>query len=516
MASWLSKLTRREDTQAAAAEEVARRRRSRWRPFAVARAWKAAKTDRLTADWLSGGGDINQELKSQLPIIRLRARELEQNSNLARSFFSLNETHIVGPNGFVTQVMGKKRDGKLDSVGNALAEREYRQWARRGVCEITGKLSLQGCDRVSVRTTARDGESLIRLHDVQPTRRNPWGFVIELLDPARLDHMLNVDLKNGNRIRLGVELNAAGRPVAYWLKKGERVGWVHIRDEHERVPAEDIIHWFEADRPEQLRGVSWLASAMLDIHQLSQYIETAIVAARYGASKMGWVVDKEGNGHAMDEADEVDSNGDLIEEIEAGTIGHLSGDKTFVGFDPKYPHENFEPFTKTLKRDMAMGTGVSYHGLTGDLTDVNFSSIRSGTLEERERWKVKQDSYISAVKERIYLRWLENAVFHGRLGGVVSQEELIDRFSEHRHQGRRWSWVDPLKDIQAVIAAINAGLTSPQRVASEMGLDVEEVLEQIAEFQAMVEQKKVSFPVLASEKTAPAKQEDEDNGNTQD
>lgn len=511
--SWLSIFKREENTQAVAATPY----RRRLRPFGLARAWKAAKKDRLTADWLSVGGDINQELKSQLATIRMRARELEQNSDLARSFFSLNETHIVGPDGFTLQVQGKKSNGKPDDEGNRRVEREYRRWSRRGVCEITGKYSEQSADRVNVRTTARDGECLVRMHDVRPTHRNPWGFVIELLDPARLDHMLNVDLKDGNRVRLGVELNRAGRPVAYWLKTGERSGWVYQRDKHERVPAEDIIHWFEPDRPEQLRGVSWMASGMLDIHQLDQYREAAIVAARSGASKMGWVINKGGNGHAMDLADEVDDNGDLIEEMEPGLIGHLNGDYSFTGFDPKYPHENYEPFTKATKRDLAMGLGVSYHGLTGDLTDVNFSSIRSGTLEERERWKVKQDGYASTVKERIYLRWLINAVFHGRLGGNVSQEEMISRYSEHRWQGRRWSWVDPKKDIETVILAINAGLTSPQRVAAEMGMDVDEVLNQIAEFQAMVETKKISFPVISVSKAEPGSQTKGDaNGNTQD
>ncbi len=483
----------------------------------MVRAWKAAKQDRLTADWLSAGGDINQELKSQLSIIRKRARELEQNSNLARSFLSLNETHIVGPDGFVLQVQGKKRGGDVDTEGNRTVEREFRLWSRRGVCEITGRYALDGAERVSVRTAARDGECLIRLHDVQPTRRNPWGFVIELLDPARLDHQLNEDLKNGNRIRLGVEMNQSGRPVAYWLKKGERRGWVYLRDEHERVDADDIIHWFDGDRPEQIRGVSWLASAILDIHQLDQYQEAAIVAARSGASKMGWIINKDVNHHAMDDADDVDDNGDLIEEMEPGLIGHLTGDADFVGFDPRYPHEAYDPFTKTTKRDMAMGLGVSYHGLTGDLTDVNFSSIRAGTLEERECWKVKQNSFSATVLERIYLRWLENAVFNDRLGRNVSQEELVARFSEHRWQGRRWTWVDPLKDIQATIMAINAGLTSPQRVAAEMGLDVEEVLKQIADFQVMVKNEKVSFPVLPQpKKTAPAKQEENSDGATHD
>ena len=89
--------------------------RGRWRGLNMSRLFKAAKQDRLTADWLSFGGDINQELKSQLSTLRVRARELEQNSNIARRFLSLCETHIVGPEGFTLQVQGKTGSGDLDT-----------------------------------------------------------------------------------------------------------------------------------------------------------------------------------------------------------------------------------------------------------------------------------------------------------------------------------------------------------------------------------------------------------------
>ncbi|MDZ7804324.1 MAG: phage portal protein [Thiohalophilus sp.] len=157
----------------------------------------------------------------------------------------------------------------------------------------------------------------MRMHDVQPTRRNPWGFVIELLDPARLDHLLNKDLRNGNRIRLGIELNHAGRPVAYWLLKGERKGWVSLRDTHERVPAEDIIHWFDPERPEQLRAGTWMASGLLTIHQLEAYQEAAITAARAGASKMGFYTQQETGMGAQAMATDEGDDDQLYEEIRA-------------------------------------------------------------------------------------------------------------------------------------------------------------------------------------------------------
>jgi len=478
----------------------------------VKRAFKAANRDRLTADWLSAGGDINQELKTQLHILRARARSQEQNSNLARRFLRLNEIHIVGPDGFNLQVKGKQKNGKLDSKGNKQTESEFKKWAKRGVCEISGRHSFKEIERISIRTAARDGECLIRMHDVKPSRRNPWGFVVELLDPARLDHRLNEDLKNGNRVRLGVELNQANRPVAYWLKRGKRDGLINHDEKHERVPAENLIHWFNSERPEQLRAATWMCSAMLTMNHIEEYQEAAIVAARAGASKMGFYTSPDGNAHAV--ADNQEGEGDdtdLIEEFDPGTIGMLPEGYGFTGFDPKYPHEAYGSFLKVNQHDIAMGLDVSYHSLTGDLESVSFSSIRSGSLEERESWKVKQDSFAAGVLEVIFMRWLNMAVLNGRVGDNLPQDIALERFSEHHWKGRRWAWVDPLKDIQATVMAINAGLTSPQRAADTLGVDIDELLDEIAEFQQMLEDKKITLPIVPKATTNAKKNEEDES-----
>ena len=72
-------------------------------------------------------------------------------------------------------------------------------------------------------------------------------------------------------------------------------------------------------------------------------------------------------------ATDVDADGELIDEAVAGHFSELPAGTDFVGFNPDYPHANFEPFMRGHLRSIAMGLGVSYHGLTGDLSQVNFS-----------------------------------------------------------------------------------------------------------------------------------------------
>lgn len=468
--------------------------RGPWR--VLRRAFEGARTDRTTADWLSTGRDINEELRTQLEKLRNRSRELEQNGDHARRFLAQVQIHVVGSAGFNLQVKGTLRNGKLDKRNNKIIEKAFWTWAKRGCCDVTGRYALADIERLAIRTCARDGEHLIRLHDLQPTARNPFGFALEILDPARLDTNLNDDPRDGNRIRMGIEYDRAGAPVAYYLLRrtdGSRHG-----NTYDRVPAENIIHDFMSDRPEQLRGIPWMASAMVRMHQLGEYEDSALVAAREGANKMGFFSTPGGTLKAL--SDDTDANGELISESSAGHFSNMPPGYQFTPYNPDYPHQNFESFMRGHLRSIAMGLGVSYHGLTGDLSQVNFSSSRTGTLEERESWMVMQDWFAGGTLERIYTRWFSAAMMNKqiKINVKLDLDEALQRYGEHLWQGRRWPWIDPKKDIDAAIAAITAGLKSPQMVAAETGVDVEDVLDAIADFQAMAKSKGVNLPAYSS------------------
>ena len=170
----------------------------------------------------------------------------------------------------------------------------------------------------------------------------------------------NDDLPNGNVIRMGIELDRSGRAVAYWISTrhpGDLRFSAYAVGERERVPAEDIIHDFVQDRPEQIRGVPWMHAAMIRLNHLGAFDEAAIIAARIGAAKMGFWTSKDGDASAL--ADDRDASGNLITEAEPGTFQMAPEGYEFSAFDPKYPEANHDAFTKACLRGIASGFGVS-------------------------------------------------------------------------------------------------------------------------------------------------------------
>jgi lambda family phage portal protein len=341
---------------------------------------------------------------------------------------------------------------------------------------------------------------------------NPFGFALQVIDVDRIDTDYNVAAQGDQRqVRMGVGIDAYGRPVYYWLRTyhpGDMwmSGEVAQGVRRVRVPAADIIHRFVADRPEQLRGVPWMHAGMVQLNNLVGYEEAAIIAARVGASKMGFFTSPDGDPTPL--ADGADEDTDIpYTDADPGTFGTLPQGYGFQPFNPDYPHAMFGDFVKAALRGVASGFDVTYHSLGNDLTGVSFSSIRSGTLEERDLWMSKQAWFVDCFLEPVYREWLRMALAMGQITAANGSQlpiEKLEKFSAHVWQPRRWQWVDPLKDIEAARLAIKTGVASPQMIAAQNGVDIEDVLDQIAAFEQRVKDKGVTMVSLDDSMSKPA------------
>jgi lambda family phage portal protein len=125
---------------------------------------------------------------------------------------------------------------------------------------------------------------------------------------------------------------------------------------------------------------------------------------------------------------------------------------------------------------------VLYNNLANDLEHVNFSSIRQGTLDEREHWKEMQQWLIETLIEPVFETWLPRALLAGKIlvKGRPLKAERLDRYSVVTWQPRRWAWIDPNADVQASIASKNHLLMAPGQIVREQGRDPGQVWREIA------------------------------------
>jgi len=443
----------------------------RRRPIQAVR-YAAAETDRLMASFSGTSLSANEALKRSLRRVRARARQLAEDNDYARKYLALVKTNVIGSSGISLQAR-VELDGEPDAAANAAIESAWREWGRPQTCTVTGRLSWRDVQRLAIESVARDGEVLVRL--LVPSA-NPFGFALQILEGDYLDEQLNTELGDGRRISLGVEIDALGRPVAYHLRTqhpGTGV-WETAGQRYERVPASEILHLYLTERPCQVRGMSWMATAIRRLQMLGGYEEAELVAARVSAAKMGFFISPDGAGLA---ADGKDPDGNLTTEAEPGTFEQLPEGVQLQQFDPQHPTTAFDPFIKSSLRGASAGLITAYNSLSNDLEGVNFSSIRSGVLEEREHWRVLQQWLIEQLCVPVYERWLLLSLASGALDLSPSD---IERFRSVVWQPRGWAWVDPEKDAKANGLGVALGVQTRAEIAAAQGRDLDEIFEQLA------------------------------------
>lgn len=471
----------------------------------AARSLEAAEESNLFSGWGTSPVSINRTIFQSLTGARARSRDRALNDPYAKRFLNLTRNNVVGPKGPRLRSMVRTQKGKPDRELRDIVERGWNDFAGSKSCDISRRLNLRQFCNAIVNTVPKDGEALVRIW------RGPvagkWGIALQFLDAEHLDIRMNSDLGDGRRIVMGVELDEFDRAIAYWFKSSlvDEIVPRRATPRHYRIAAEDILHVFLEEDGLQIRGLPWFAPSLKSMKMLHGYFQDAEKAARVGANASIFIKSPSGDETVAGSIQRDD--GDLEIEFDDDLIGHqLRSDQELVDFDPRYPHEQFDDFVKSMIRRIAAGLpAMNYHTLGNDLEGVNFSSIRSAELETREAWKALQEWLFDNFVTPVFLAWLESALLNGQLRtarGTPLPSALIDRLSEHGWLGKRWSWVDPLKDATANEKLHHMNALSLTDIIESLGGDREQTLEQIAADRD--ELQRLRLPVSAPTAKTPA------------
>ncbi|VDC31412.1 phage portal protein [Pseudogemmobacter humi] len=331
-----------------------------------------------------------------------------------------------------------------------------------------GKLNLYGLQGLIWGAVVSDGECLVRIHS-DPLVAGAMPLQLEVLEADYLDEGKVGFLTDGGDIRNGIEYDAAGRIIAYWLfpahpgsdwpmKRGAAVS--------QRVPAEEVLHIYRVDRPGQERGVTWLAPVMMRLQDLADHEDAQLVRQKIAACFAAFRIGGE-------------KQVPMPEEIAPGMVYDL-GDSEDVKFPVPPGVEAYDEFTRSVLRSIAAGLGISYESLTGDLAQVNFSSARMGRLEMDQN--VSGWQHLTLIPQ---LLMPLSRLFVDAWQAVDSEDFERAGFPPDIWQFIALNWVpprriivDPAREFAALREAVRSGFMSRQQVVRQLGFDPERLLEE--------------------------------------
>ena len=413
---------------------------------------------------------VNALIAASGPDITARARWLVRNNGYAVNAVESWAANTVGD--------GIKPISKItDAARKEELQRLWLDWTDEADAE--GLTDFYGLQRRAAREVFIAGEVFFRIR----MRRASDGLTVPLQLQMLPAEMLPLEqtgtAANGNAIRQGIEFDRIGRRVAYhFLRRhpGDSTD-PGLAGEFVRVPASEVIHVIDPVEGGQLRGVSKLAPAIVKLFLLDQYDDAELDRKKVAAMYAMFVTSPAPeNPLAPPEEDDI-SNG---VEISPGQIVRLDpGEDVTVG-QPADSGGTYEPFQYRTLLQISAALGIPYPYLANDMVKGNFSNSRLALIEFRRRVSAWQHAVtVYQLCRPVWARWMDAAVLSGALA-LPGYETNRSRLLTADWLPTKWDWVDPLKDANAEIAQIEAGLKSRTQAIAERGYDAEQVDREIA------------------------------------
>lgn len=402
-----------------------------------------------------------------------RARELAVSNGYAANAVEAFAANLVG-DGIKPSSLIADRD---------LRERVQRLWlAWTDEADADGLTDFYGLQAMAAREIFVAGECFVRLRPRRPEDGLAVPLQLQLLQAEMLPLEKTESLPDGRTIRCGIEFDAMGRRLAYHFRRrhpGDDTDRGLALPETVRVPAADVLHLYRPIDAGQIRGLSALAPAMVRLFLLDQYDDAELDRKKTAALFAGFITKTAPEETLLGEGP-AEPDGGSLAALEPGTLQVLLPGEDITFSSPADVGGGYEAFQYRTLLAVSAALGLPYHLVTGDVRQANYSSIRAELVEFRRRVAQLQHGVVAFQLCRpVWRRWLTQAALAGALPGPArapAGDLLAVQWIPPR-----WDWVDPLKDIQAQLLAIEAGLTSRRKAVEATGYDIEEIDRENAE-----------------------------------
>lgn len=475
----------------------------------------ASRTLNSMIGWIVGGGDAEGDIDVHGSTLRQRARDLYAGGGLGRSGPATLTTNVVG--------WGIQPKPKIDGEALGLSEeeadawerntlREFNLWAETTMCDSERSKNFWSLQQLAFRSHLMSGDCFV-VFGMKGNKRNPYELVIRLLEADRVcspdsnGESTVANLAAGARIVDGVELTKDGEVTAYYITNRHplsessetEIKAVRIAAFGKDSGLPNVLHITSFERPEQRRGIPFVAAQIEQIKQLDRYM-TAEQAANIVAAMLAVFIESDsddgkfGLEDAVNQEEKV-TNDDISLELAPGGVYQLPPGKKIASINPIRNNSSFEAFVNSCIAVIGAGMEIPKEVLIKKY-ESNYTAARGALLDFWQTVRVRRTAFNDQFNKPIYEQWLAEAVAKGRVDapGFFDDPAIRRAWCGCMWMGTTMGHVDPLKEAKAAAERVNLNMTTEeQEAASYNGNDWNENIRQRKkEIAAMAEIAKMS------------------------
>lgn len=434
-------------------------------------AYNAGGQGRRLRAWRPTNAGPNTVSVTSLSLIRARSRAAHRNDPWAGTAADKYVSNLVG-----TGIVAKAVNGS--AILKAAIKKVWDRWCK--YADADGVLDFYGLQALMAGEWEEGGEVFVRLRSRRLSDGLPVPLQLQVIEAEQCPAEYYTTASNGNPVRAGIEFNAIGQRVAYWMYQfhpGDVVGTTQ-GNQLVRIPAEQVIHLYQPLRAGQLRGVPRSAPVLVRMYNLDTF-DDAVLERQKIANLFGVFFKtpnpEEGAGPLSESAHGQDPDGTPLAALEPGTSAELPPGWDVEFATPPDAGSAYPEFLRAQLMAIAAKHGVPYEVLTGDLRNVSDRALKL-ILNEFRRW-LEQHQWLYLIPQA--LQPIREAFFDAAvLGGVLDLPDYADLredYVETLWVPQGWPYSHPVQDVDADIKAIAAGLKSRDAVVLANGDDPETV-----------------------------------------
>lgn len=431
--------------------------------------YDAGSYDKSNQNWRVSNTSAELTDRYSRDDVRARARDLERNSDIMNSVIGAYKRNVVG-GGYHVQV--RTDNPEL----NKQIEKAWKKWCKKQNCDVTGTQSLNQIIRMAVTRKRIDGGILF------VKRYTKDGFVpfkLQMIEVDELDAGTVVPKHKGNKVVGGIEYNSFNKPVGYHIRQYDIDGY--SQREAVYVEAKDVIFYFTKKRPSQLREMSDVAHTIPRIRDVNEFMTAVSVKERIEACLSVFIkktlpTSGIGRSNSVATSERTSYEGKMLTP---GMIKELNAGDEVQIVNPSGQGADATSFTKLQQRLIGAGQGISYESTSRDMAESTYSSARQAWIEDDLTYNEDKELLIEILDE-IYETFIISAVLCGAVS-IPNFWNDKENFLAHEWVQEPKPWIDPYKESNANMIALQTGQKTFKEIAAENGRDWRDQVDDMVE-----------------------------------
>lgn len=424
--------------------------------------------------------------------LRQRSRMLYMGAPIATGALRRVRTNVVGSGLRLKSTINRDVLGLTQEQAEEWqkhTEAEFTLWAgSKDACDATGINDFYGLQQLALLSWLMSGDVFALVKRFAATGRQPYSLRLQLIEADRVRTpvesgaivAINTTGKasNGNAIYDGVEVQPNGRIAAYHIANTYPYQATLQPTEFRRIEAYGrrtglpiILHVMDSERPEQYRGVPYLAQVMEPLLQMRRYTESELMAALVQSFFTAFVKTDVGSDVIpLNEVSHDNISRDPNEyELGPGTMNMLEPGEDIVFGNPSHPNTGFDVFMRSMCEQVGAALEIPAELLLMSFNS-SYSASRAALLEAWKAFRMRREWLVKDFCEPAYELWLTEAVALGRISapGFLTDPLVRRAYLQADWIGPSQGQLDPTKEVQAATMAIEAGLTTREAEAIKL------------------------------------------------